>query len=291
MIVYLNGAYLDRAAARVSVDDRGFLFGDGVYEVTRAVRGHLFAHPHHLRRLERGLHALELAWPVGLGPAELTTVSERLLLENGLADGEATVYVQITRGGEGVPRQHVFPPASTPPTVFVAASRFPSREDLRRRGAAAITEPDVRWGRCDLKTIQLLPNILAKQRAEAAGAYDALLVRDGLVTEGAQSNAFMVLDDVMRTHPPGPRVLTGVTRDVVLEIAAELGLPVREEAVHAIDLSRTSEVFFTGTTTDVMPVVQIDGRPVGTGRPGPVARQLQEKLRERLDAVTASPLA
>ncbi len=291
MIVYLNGVYLEKAAARVSVDDRGFLFGDGVYEVTRAVRGQLFAHDRHLRRLERGLRELELPWPEGFTAADVTPVSERLLQENGLTDGEATVYLQVTRGGEGVPRQHVFPPPGTPPTIFAAASRFPSREDLRSRGAAAITVPDVRWGRCDLKTIQLLPNVLAKQRAEAAGAYDALLVRDGFVMEGAQSNAFIVLDGVVRTHPTGPRILSGITRDIVLEIATELGLPLREEAVRATDLSRATELFFTGTTTDVMPVVRLDGKPVGTGRPGPIAAQLQEKLRERLDAVTASPLA
>jgi D-alanine transaminase len=151
--------------------------------------------------------------------------------------------------------------------------------------------PDVRWGRCDLKTLQLLPNVLAKQRAESAGAYDALLVRDGLVTEGAQSNAFVVLDGVISTHPAGPHILPGVTRELVLEIAAETGVVIREEAVRATDLARAAEVFLTGTTTDVMPVVQIDGRPVGSGRPGPIAGQLQEKLRERLDAVTAAPLS
>ena len=291
MIVYLSGAYLEKAAARVSVDDRGFLFGDGVYEVTRAVRGQLFAHDRHLRRLERGLRELELPWPDGLDSDALTAISERLLRDNELMSAEATVYVQITRGGEGRPRQHVFPPAGTPPTIYAAATRFPSREELRSRGAAAITVPDVRWGRCDLKTLQLLPNVLAKQRAEAAGAYDALLVRDGIVTEGAQSNVFLVLDGQVNTHPEGPHILSGVTRDVVLEIAAELNLPVREVAVRATDVSRASEMFFTGTTTDVMPVVTLDGRRVGDGRPGPIARQLQEKLRERLDAGVASPLS
>ncbi len=290
MIVYLNGAYLEKADARVSVDDRGFLFGDGVYEVTRVVRGQLFAQDRHLQRLDRGLRELELGWPAGLGAAELTAVSERLLHDNQLTDGEAMVYLQITRGGEGVARQHVFPPAGTPLSVFVSASRFKSPDELRIRGAAAIALPDVRWTRCDLKTIQLLPNVMAKQRASQAGAYDAILVRDGVVTEGAHTNVFVVLDGVLRTHPLGPGILGGITREILLEIAAELRIPTREEAVRATDLAAADEVFFSGTTTDVVPVVKIDGKPVGGGRPGAVAGRLQEKLRERLDAIIAPAL-
>ena len=291
MIIYLNGAYLAKADARVSVDDRGFLFGDGVYEVTRVVRGQLFAHERHLQRLDRGLRELQLGWPAGFGTTELTAVSERLLRDNDLLGGEAMIYVQITRGGEGIQRQHVFPPAGTPSTVFVWVSRFKSPDELRVRGAAAITVPDVRWLRCDLKTIQLLPNLLAKQQAAAAGAYDALQIRDGIVTEGAHTNAFAVLDGTLRTHPTGPHILPGITREIVLEMAAEAGIPVREEAVRAAELPRLTELFFTGTTTDVMPVARLDGQPVGGGRPGPVAQLLQEKLRERLDAVVGSPLS
>lgn len=291
MIVHLNGAYLEKADARVSVDDRGFLFGDGVYEVTRVVKGQLFAQDRHLQRLMRGLRELELGWPDRIVPAELTAVSERLLHDNQLLDGEAMVYVQVTRGGEGIARQHIFPPAGTPPSVFVSASRFKSPDELRVRGAAAITLPDVRWTRCDLKTIQLLPNVMAKQRASQAGAYDAILVRDGIVTEGAHTNVFVVLDGVLRTHPVSPGILSGITREIVLEIAAELGLPAREEAVRAAQLPAAEEVFFTGTTTDVMPVVKLDGKPLGSGRPGAVAGRLQEKLRERLDAVAAPSLS
>lgn len=290
MIVYLNGAYLEKADARVSVDDRGFLFGDGVYEVTRVVRGQLFAQDRHLERLARGMRELELRWPKGVDAQELTGISERLLRDNDLLDGEAMIYVQVTRGGEGIPRQHVFPPAATPATVFVSASRFKSPDELRVRGAAAITLPDVRWLRCDLKTIQLLPNVIAKQRASQAGAYDAILVRDGVVTEGAHTNVFVVLDGVLRTHPAGPGILGGITREIILEIASELSLPARDEAVQAIALSGADEVFFTGTTTDVVPVVKLDGKQLGGGRPGPVAARLQAKLRERLDAVVASSL-
>jgi D-alanine transaminase len=181
MLVYLNGEYVPRDRALVPVDDRGFLFGDGIYEVTRAVRGRLFEPARHARRLRRGADGLRLALPAGAEDA-LTAVAERLLAENGLTDGEATVYVQVTRGA--APRTHQFPPAGTPLTVFAAASRLTPPDAVRARGAAAVTYPDVRWGRCDLKTVNLLPNVLAKQAAAEAGAYEGVFVRDGVVTEG-----------------------------------------------------------------------------------------------------------
>jgi D-alanine transaminase len=282
VLLYLNGAYLESADAHVSVDDRGFLFGDGVYEVTRALGGQLFACDAHLRRLARGMRELELRWPEGggLDAAALRAVSERLLRENGLVDAEAIVYVQITRGV--APRSHVFPPPGTAPTVYVAAWPFTPPDEVRARGAAAITIPDIRWGRCDLKTIQLLPNVLAKQQAAVAGAFDAVQVRDGVVTEGANTNVFALIAGVVRTHPTDRRILAGVTREVVLELARELGLPTREEAIAVAELPEASEVFLTGTTTDVMAVVRLDGRPVRDSRPGPVARQLHERLRERM---------
>lgn len=283
MLVYLNGKYCHTSDARVSVDDRGFLFGDGVYEVTRALAGHLFAASRHLRRLERGMRELELRWPDGLDAATLTAVSERLLRENDLLTGEAAVYVQITRGGEGIPRSHTFPSQDTPRTVYVAARSFSPQEDLRAQGVAAITVPDVRWARCDLKTIQLLPNVLAKQRAVQAGSYDVLQVRDGVVTEGAATNVFALLDDVIHTHPADHHILPGITREIVLELAGEMGLSLREAPVAVADLPQASEVFFTGTTTDVMPVVRLDGTRVGGGRPGPVARKLQQALRETME--------
>lgn len=283
MVVYLDGAYIDSADARVSVDDRGFLFGDGVYEVTRALGGRLFAGDRHARRLERGMRELELRWPEGLDAAGLSAVTERLLRDNDLVEGEATVYAQITRGAAPPPRTHAFPPPSTPPTVYVAARRFIPLDELRARGAGAITVADIRWGRCDLKTIQLLPNVLAKQRAARADCFEAVQVRDGVVTEGASTNVFAVLDGVLRTHPADRHILPGVTREIVLDLARALGLPAREEAITLAELSRASELFVTGTTTDVMPVVRLDGRPVVAGQPGPVARQLHARLRERMD--------
>lgn len=291
MLVYLNGAFLDKASARVSVDDRGFLFGDGVYEVTRALGGRLFAGERHGRRLERGMRELELRWPAGLDAAGLAAVGERLLRENGLDAGEASVYAQLTRGGEGISRTHLFPDPEIAPTVYVATLPFTPPDDLRERGAAAIIVPDVRWGRCDLKTIQLLPNVLAKQRAARAGAYDVLQVRDGVVTEGASTNVFAVIDGALQTHPADVHILSGITREIVIELASELGLRVVEQPVRATDLARVSEVFLTGTTTDVMPVVRVDGVALGEGRPGPVALRLQASLRHRMRSESATDAA
>jgi len=280
MTVYLNGVYLDRAQAVVSVDDRGFLFGDGVYEVTRAHQGRLFEGERHLRRLARGLDGLGLALPAGLAAA-LLEISERLLRENALQEGDATVYLQITRGT--APRTHYFPPPGTAPTVFLSATRLKLPEDVRTRGATVITTPDLRWARCDLKTVNLLPNVLAKQQAAVAGAFEAVLVRDGLMIEGASSNTFAVVGGVLRTHPATHRILAGITREVVLELAAELGIPVAEQAVTLDELAGASELIVTATTADVMPVVQVDGRRVGNGRPGPIAAALHRALLERME--------
>ena len=278
--VYLNGEFLPVDRAAISVDDRGFLFGDGVYEVMRSLRGRLFAADRHRRRLTRGLAALDLV----VEQMELSALDEvglRLIRDNGLQASDAMVYLQITRGAVS-PRTHQYPPAGTPPTVFATVSPIPSRDSLRAGGASAITVPDVRWARCDLKTVNLLPNVMAKQRAAAAGAYEALFVRDGVLLEGAQTNCFAVIDGELRTAPETNYILPGVTRDVVLELARHLGIPVREFPILAHELSGATELMVTSTTSDVMPVVQLDGARVGSGEPGPVARALQQALDEQM---------
>lgn len=279
VLVYLNGAFVERSTATISIDDRGFLFGDGIYEVFRATDGRLFAPARHLARLRRGLAGISIVAPIADG-TELVEVAERLLAENGHAGGDAMVYIEVTRGV--APRTHHFPAAATPPTVLVGTTPLSLPHALRESGASVITYPDLRWSRCDLKTINLLPNVLAKQAAVAAGAAEAILVRDGVVTEAAHSNVFAVLAGEIRTHPATHRILPGVTREVVLELAASRHLPVREEAVLVSELAEASEIFLTSTTGDVLPVTRVDGRPVGgaDGRPGPVAGMLYDALRE-----------
>jgi D-alanine transaminase len=287
MLVYLNGRVLEKASAAVSVDDRGFLFGDGVYEVIRVCDGRPFEAGAHLGRLAAGVAALEIP---GLPPGELPGllhVALELVERNALARGDATIYVQVTRGA--APRTHAFPPASTPATIYIATAPLTRPHALHEHGAAAITTPDVRWARCDIKSVNLLPNVLAKQQAVQAGAAEAIFVRDGAITDAASSNVFAVIDDELRTPPLTNYLLPGVTRRVVLDLAAELGLAVREQPIFVRDLPRAAELFVTATTVDVLPVRQLDGRAIGAGVPGPITRRLQAAFAERLaGAVRAS---
>ena len=286
MFAFLNGQFLPRAAAAIPVEDRGFLFGDGVYEVWRVLNGRLFENERHLARLSSGLAELRISPPDLVQPNAVTAVAERLLIESGLTDGEATFYVEITRGV--APRTHQFPPAGTLPTVYATVNRFTPADDARARGSSCVTVPDLRWLRCDVKTVQLLPNVMARQAAAERGAIEAIMVRDGIVTEGSHTNVLGVLDGVIRTHPTNQFILPGVTRAVVLDIARSLGLQVREDALTAQDLGRLDELFLVGTTTDVMPIARLDDQPVSAGEPGPVTTRLVRAFREYLDAACAA---
>jgi D-alanine transaminase len=205
-----------------------------------------------------------------------------LLRDNDLLHGEGTFYLEITRGA--APRTHAYPPPGTRPTIFGMVTRFEVPHALRATGAKAITQPDVRWLRCDVKTVQLLANCMAKQKAQVAGALEAIFVRDGVVTEGTHTSVLGVKDGVLRTHPLSPVILPSVTRELVLEIAREQGVPVREEAFTVQELFALDELFVAGTTTDVTPIVEIDGRRIGFGEPGPVSRALYAGLQSRLYA-------
>ncbi|MBL8961107.1 MAG: aminotransferase class IV [Gemmatimonadetes bacterium] len=277
-IIYLNGQFLPRANATLAIDDRGFIFGDGVYEVTRVVKGALFESGRHLKRLARGLADLRLQPEESL--ADIEAISMRLIAENGLADGEGTVYLQVTRGA--APRTHHFPPAGTRCTVFMSAQKFVVPHDKRATGVSCVTYPDIRWARCDIKTVNLIPAVLAKQHAVDCGVFESIFVRDGAITEGSHTNCFGVIDGELRTYPASNYILGGVTRDVTIELAHELGIPFEARPFHVQDLPRLEEFFVTGTTTDVMPVVELDGKPVGNGRPGAITMRLYEAMARRL---------
>ena len=281
MIVYLNGEFLPAEQAKLSVLDRGFVFGDGIYEVWRFVDGRLFEKERHDRRLRNGLKTVEISVPATEIEA-LYTAFERMIRENDLARGEGTLYVEITRGA--APRTHQYPPAGTKPTIFAMVNRFEVPHALREAGAKAITQPDVRWLRCDVKTVQLLPNVMAKQKAFAAGAVDAIFVRDGVVTEGTHTSLFAVKDGTLRTHPLSHLILPSVTREVILELAREQKVPVDETAFSDRELFAMDELFFAGTTTDVTPIVDVDGKRIGSGKPGPVSKALYAGLQARLYA-------
>jgi len=282
--VYLNGEYLPKDRARISPDDRGFIFGDGIYEVVRVIEGRIFEWDAHAERMTRGLAGLR----IGFGARDvdgMREVCERLVRDNGLTVGEATVYAQVSRGT--AQRIHHFPPAGTPPTVYAFAAKFTVPRELREKGGVAITYPDYRWARCDLKTVNLLGAVLARQAAAEAGAYEAILLRDGVMTEGAATNAFTVVDGILRTYPLSNYILPGITRRVVVELAEETGIAVVQEPVTHAELPLASELFVCGTTTDVTPVVTLDGRPVGNGKPGPVTTKLRDALAVRMYAAVA----
>jgi D-alanine transaminase len=273
--VYFNSRYLSKDEVRLSPDDRGFVLGDGVYEVIRTYDGRLFAMDAHLARLRRGLRELAIE---GVDIDGLGEVCRELLRRNDLSAGNALLYLQVTRGA--APRTHFFPDPAVPATVFMQASRFAPRADPAK-GVQAITVPDIRWARCDIKTVQLVANCLANQRARSAGAQEALFVRDGAVLEGSYNSLFFVLEGEVRTAPKTNYILPSITRDIVLELCRTSGIAAREFPVFTHELPRVTEAFLAGTTMEIMPIVGVDGVALGGGKPGPLARRIQELFRSR----------
>ncbi len=268
-LVYLNGEFLPADQATVSVLDRGFIFGDGVYEVIPCYGGYLFRLREHLERLDANLVAIRIAPP--LSHEKWQHVLQELVASNG--GGDQSVYLQITRGV--APRDHAFP-ARTKPTVLAMSNPLqPLPSELLAKGISAITLDDFRWQQCNIKAIALLPNILARQQALDVGAGEAIFVRDGAVTEGAASNVFLVKNREITTPPKGPYLLPGITRDLVLELAAENQIRNHESTIRLDDLEQGDEIWLTSSTKEIVPVTQLNGKPVGAGRPGPLwARML-----------------
>ena len=281
--VYLNGEYIPKDEAKISVDDRGFNLADGVYEVTCMYEGVPFYQDRHLERLRRGLEWMRIPFDAQV----MDGVSRELIARNQLEKAPTSlVYLQITRGV--APRTHYFPKVPVTPTVFAFAKAWDRPTPERwAQGFTAATVPDRRWGRVDIKTICLLPNVLAYQAALDAGADDAILVKDGVAMEGAHQNFWAVIDGTAVTHPLTQSILGGITRGVVLEIARENGIPVHERPVQVEELATAEELFFTGTTGEVRPCVQVDGRAVGDGKPGPVTRALSKAFHKRVERVKA----
>ena len=275
MTVYFNGRFMPKEDVKISPDDRGFLFGDGVYEVIRAYKGRLFRAEAHFKRLERSLRELHID---GVDVKELGDVAGQLLQLNHLEHEDAKLYIQVTRGA--APRQHCFPAAGTPPTVYAYVSAFQPPVQKWEHGVRVILVPDVRWARCDIKSVALLPNILACQQAKESGAEEAVFVRNGVVTEGSHTSFCAVFDGELITHPKTNYVLTGTMREIVLELCGQLGIPFREFPIFERDLKKADEIMILGTTSEIMPVVQVDDWTVGSGEPGPIARRLQQAYRE-----------
>jgi D-alanine transaminase len=272
-IAYVNGRYLPRAQAQISVEDRGFQFADAAYEVCEVRAGRLIDARRHMARLDRSLAELRIARPMTL--ASLAVVLRETVLRNRVRDG--IVYVEITRGIAR--RDFAFPPPDTRPSVIVTArSNDAARlEQLASEGVAVVSVPDIRWGRVDIKSVALLPNVLAKQAAREQGAREAWLVdAQGRVTEGASSNAWIVArDGRILTHPLGKDILPGVTRAVVIDAIKAQGLAFEERAFTLEEAYGAREAFITSASQTVLPVVRIDGRPIGNGAPGLIAAGLR----------------
>lgn len=277
-IVYLNGEFLPIAQACVPVLDRGFVFGDGVYEVIPAYGGRLFRLQEHLARLERSLSGVRLASP--LSHTRWETLLNELVERNAARAGankDQSVYLQVTRGV--AKRDLAFP--EVPATVFAMSDPLPQlSRKLLAQGVSAITLEDIRWKYCEIKAITLLPNSLLRQQALDQGANDAILIRDREVTEGAASNVFIVRDQILITPPKSPHLLPGITRDLVLELAAKHGMPFREEVFKEVGLSTADEIWLTSSTREILPVTRLNRQPVGSGVPGPVWARMMSLFRD-----------
>lgn len=270
--VYLNGEFMAADRARISPMDRGFLFADGIYEMIPAYNGTLFRLDEHLQRLERSLGEVRIGNPHGRG--QWQALLRELVQRNG--GGNQAVYLQITRGAAHR-RDHAFPGADLSPTVFAMCSPVaPPAADTpdTAEGVSAITLDDTRWARCDIKSVSLLPNILLRQQAVESGATEAILLRDGFVTEGSASNVFIVLDGTVTTPPRSHLILGGITRDLIIELCRDHGLPVREREISESELASAEEIWVSSSTKEVVPVVELNRKPVGDGQPGPLWKRL-----------------
>lgn len=270
-IVYVNGEYLPEEQARVSVFDRGFLFADGVYEVSSVLRGKLIDNPGHLARLHRSLNELDMAAPAG--DDEIQVIQQTLIEKNNLDEG--LVYLQVTRGVAD--RDFAYPKGVKPSLVMFTQQKSVVASPQASTGISVITVDDIRWKRRDIKSVGLLAPCMAKMQAKAAGADDAWLVEDGFVTEGSSNNAFIInAAGTLVTRQLGNEILAGITRQAVLKLAREHQLKVEQRPFSIEEACNADEAFITSATTFVMPVTSIDGKPVGDGKPGAMTRRLRE---------------
>ena len=272
-IAYINGSFLPKEDIRISPDDRGFLFGDGIYEVMKWYGKFFFDPESHLVRLKRSLREVHIDWP---GADSFTSLAGELIKANNLDDKQALIYLQVTRGE--APRNHAFPDPAVPPTIYAFAREIVQPDAGPGPGVGVLLRKDIRWSRCDIKSVSLLANTLCFQEAHERGLKECIFVRDGVITEGSRSNIFLVAGGTLYTHPESGYILSGVTRKNIIRMAKESGIPVKEVPFEEKDLAKTDEAFITNTSAEVSPVVAFDTLQVGNGRPGPVTLQIYNKF-------------
>ena len=278
--VYFNGEFLPKDEIKISPDDSGFLFADGIYEVIRWYEGFFYDINSHVSRLKRSLRELRINWS---DSDSFPTIATELIKINNLQDQPAMVYLQVTRGAAR--RSHAFPSPEAMPTSYAYAWGFSPDTRSLETGIKVMLKDDIRWSRCDIKSIALLPNTLSFQEACENGLKECIFVRNGIITEGSHSNIFFVSNGTLFTHPESNHILSGITRKNVLRIAQESGINIREEAVQENRIRFIQEAFITNTSSEVMPVIEIGGNTLGDGVPGPVTRIIREKFDKETKAL------
>lgn len=271
MKVLVNNQLIERVEAKIDIEDRGYQFGDGVYEVVRAYNGQFFTYEEHIDRLYASANKIDLVIP--FEKAELRELLEGLLKANNIGTGN--VYLQVTRGIQS-PRNHIVPELPLEGVLTASASEVPRDTTLFEQGRKAILEEDVRWLRCDIKSLNLLGNTMAKNRAHQAGAFEAILHRGEEVTEGSATNAYIIKDGTLMTHAADNLILSGITRQVILKVARDIGVPVAETGFTLTDLATADEVFISSTTIEVTPIIEIDGKQVRDGKRGPITKKIHD---------------
>lgn len=274
-VAFVNGRFVPLDQAYVHVEDRGYQFGDGVYEVVYAFNGIPFSLQEHLDRFFNSMNLIRIKSPYG--KEEIAGLVREAVERSGF--GDALIYFHITRGVSK--RNHPFPDPSTPPSFIITVREADSLPaEKKEQGVAVYLTEDLRWGRCNIKSLNLLPNVLAKQEALDRGAFEAVLCKDGYITEGAASNVFIVSQGLVRTAPADHKILPGITRQHVIELCGQLGLKVEQKPFTPEELYAADEVFLTASGFEVLPVVKVNDRPVKDGQVGPVTRQLQEEYKK-----------
>ncbi|MBP1915286.1 D-amino-acid transaminase [Lederbergia galactosidilytica] len=277
--VLVNDQLIERTEAVIDIEDRGYQFGDGVYEVIRIYDGMAFTADEHLDRFFHSAEKIKMEMP--FDKQQMLQFIEQLIKENNLQDG--SIYMQVTRGATA--RNHLFPGKDIKPVLTAYTKEVARPEEKLENGVKAMVTEDIRWLRCDIKSLNLLPNVLAKQEAKEQDCYEAILHRNGTVTEGSSSNAYIIKDGKIITHPATNLILNGITRQVILQLCQANQIPVAEEEFHLDDLKTADEIFVSSTTSEVMPIVQLDGQSIGDGKPGPLTKKLQSLFLEKIEEV------
>jgi D-alanine transaminase len=274
---FINGNYIPKNEIKISPDDRGFLFAEGIYEVVRWYEGFFYDMTGHMARLKRSLREIQISWPE---EESFPEIARHLVRVNDLENSQTLVYLQVTRGVN--PRSHSYPNPPVSPTVYAFAKGFTPENAGMEGGVGVMLREDIRWSRCDIKSVALLPNTLCYQEALNRGFFECAFVRDGYITECSHSNIFFVIHGVLYTHPESGYVLSGITRKNILRIANQSGMAIKTEPVPEEMLGKVQEAFITNTSGEITPVVRFNDQQVGNGQPGPVTRTLRERFNEEI---------